>query len=71
MNLIDEETEERSVPFVASIIAAIVLGLVGVYLRFADFPYSSQVADVIFGIATIIIFLRVFAWLRVSAPRTK
>ena len=70
MKLIDEETEERSVPFVATIIGAVVIGLVGVYLRFADFPYSSQVADVIFGIAVILAFRTVFAWLKVSAPRS-
>ena len=70
MKFIDEETEERSVPFVGTIIAAIVIGFVGLYLRFADFPYSSQIADVIFGIAVIIIFYAVFSWLKVSAPRS-
>ena len=70
MKLIDEETEDRSLPFVIIIIGTIVLGLVGVYLRFADFPYSSQVADVIFGIAIILVFRTVFAWLKVPAPRS-
>ena len=70
MNLIDEETEDRSLPFVITLIGTIVLGLVGVYLRFADFKYSSQVADVIFGIAIILMFRTVFAWLRTSAPRS-
>jgi hypothetical protein len=69
MKLIDEESEERSVPFVATIIVSIVIGLVGVYLRFADFPYSSQVADIIFGIAIILVFKTVFGWLKVTAPR--
>ena len=67
--LMDEESEERSVPFVQKIIGCIVLGIVGVYLRFADFPYSSAIADVIFGIATIIVFKVVFDWLKVPAPR--
>jgi hypothetical protein len=69
--LMDEETEDRSLPFVKLIIGCIVLGLVGVYLRFADFPYSSQIADVIFGIAIIIVFKVVFGWLNTPAPRKK
>jgi hypothetical protein len=69
--LIDEETEDRSLPFVKTIIAGIVLGLVGVYLRFADFKHSSEVADVIMGIATILTIKTVFDWLKVPAPRTK
>ena len=70
MKFIDEETEDRSLPFVIKIIGALVIGLVGVYLRFVDFPYSSQVADVIMGIGTIIMFYLVFSWLKVSAPRS-
>ena len=70
MKLIDEETEERSVPFVGTIIGAIVIGFIGLYLRFADFPYSSAIADVVFGVAAIIIFAAVFSWLKVSAPRS-
>ncbi|WP_158995508.1 hypothetical protein [Mucilaginibacter sp. L196] len=63
MNLIDE-SEDKSLPYVATIIVAVVIGLVGIYLRFADFRYSSEVADVIFGIATIIIFTSVFKWMK-------
>ena len=69
MKLIDEETEDRSLPFVKTLIAGIVIAIVGLYLRFAHFPYSRQVADVIFGIAIIIIFKVVFDWLKVPAPR--
>ncbi len=69
MKLIDEETEERSVPFVGTIIGAIVIGFFGLYLRFADFPYSSQIADVILFVATVIVFYTVFNWLNVNAPR--
>jgi hypothetical protein len=63
MNLIDE-SEDKSLPYVATIIAAVVIGLVGIYLRFADFRYSSEVADVILGIATIIVFTSVFKWIK-------
>ncbi len=63
MNLIDE-SEDKSLPYVATIIAAVVIGLVGIYLRFADFRYSSEVADVILGIATIIVFTTVFKWIK-------
>ncbi len=69
MNLIDEESEDRSLPFVKVIIAGIVIGLVGIYLRFADFKYSSEIADVIMGIATIITIKTVFDWLKTPAPR--
>jgi hypothetical protein len=70
MKLIDESTEDQSLPFVSTIILAIVIGLVGVYLRFADFPHSSEVADVIMGIAIIITFRTVFNWLKVPANRS-
>ncbi|WP_179413189.1 hypothetical protein HDF19_10235 [Mucilaginibacter sp. E4BP6] len=63
MNLIDE-SEDKSLPYVATIIVAVVIGLVGIYLRFADFRYSSEVADVILGIATIIVFTTVFKWMK-------
>ena len=63
MNLIDE-SEDKSLPNVTLIIVAIVIGLVGIYLRFADFRYSSEVADVILGIATIIVFTTVFKWIK-------
>lgn len=63
MNLIDE-SEDKSLPFVATIIVAVVIGLVGIYLRFADFRYSSEIADVILGIATIIVFATVFKWMK-------
>jgi predicted permease len=63
MNLIDE-SEDKSLPYVATIIVAVVIGLVGIYLRFADFRYSSEIADVILGIATIIVFTAVFKWIK-------
>ena len=63
MNLIDE-SEDKSLPYVVTIIAAVVIGLVGIYLRFADFRYSSEIADVILGIATIIVFTSVFKWIK-------
>lgn len=40
---------------------AIIIGLVGVYLRFADFKYASAVANVILVIGTIISLKAVFA----------
>jgi chromate transport protein ChrA len=63
MNLIDE-SEDKSLPYVATIIVAVVIGLVGIYLRFADFRYSSEIADGIMGIATIIVFTSVFKWMK-------
>lgn len=69
MKLIDEETEDRSLPFVKMLIGGIVIAIIGLYLRFAGFTYAKQVADVIFGIAIIIIFKVVFDWMKVPAPR--
>jgi len=43
---------------------AIIIGLVGVYLRFADFKFASEIADVIFLIATIIVIKIVFTILK-------
>jgi uncharacterized membrane protein len=57
------QEEDKSLRYVVQLVAAIVLGLVGVYLRFADFRYASYVADVIFLIAVILAFRIVFAWL--------
>jgi len=40
---------------VAILVAVVILGIFGgVYLRFADFKFSSEIADVIFLIASII-----------------
>ena len=61
----DSVQEDKSLPFVSVIIVAIVIGLVGVYLRFADFKYSSEIADVIFFIAAVIAFRTVFAWMKI------
>jgi len=69
MKLIDEETEDRSLPFVKMLVGGIVIAIIGLYLRFAGFTYAKQVADVILGIAIIIIFKVVFDWLKVPAPR--
>ena len=63
MNLIDE-SEDKSLPYVTTIIIAVVIGLVGIYLRFADFRYSSEIADVILGIAAVIVFTSVFKWIK-------
>lgn len=64
MKLISEE-EDSSLKFVPVIIVAIVIGLVGIYLRFADFKHASEIADIIFFIAIIIVFRTVFSWLKV------
>jgi len=63
MNLIDE-SEDKSLPNVTLIIVAIVIGLVGIYLRFADFRHSSEVADLIFAVGVITAFVSVFNWLK-------
>jgi len=42
------------------LVIAIILGIIGVYLRFADFKHSSEIADVIMFIGTIIAIKTVF-----------
>jgi hypothetical protein len=43
------------------LVVAIVIGLVGVYLRFFDFKYASAIANVILVIGTAIALKAVFA----------
>ena len=43
------------------LVVAIVIGLVGVYLRFFDFKYASGIANVILVIGTAIALKAVFA----------
>jgi hypothetical protein len=64
-NKMDSIQEDKSLPFVTVIIIAIAIGFVGIYLRFAGFKYCSEIADVIFLIATVIAFRTVFAWMKV------
>lgn len=40
---------------------AIVIGLVGVYLRFAEFPYASAISNIILIIGVVISLKAVFA----------
>ncbi len=46
------------------LVVAIIIGIVGVYLRFADFQHSSLVANVILIIAVIIALKAVFTILK-------
>ena len=43
------------------LVISIVIGLVGVYLRFADFNYASAISNIILIIGTIICLKAVFA----------
>jgi len=45
-------------------ILAIVIGIVGVYLRFADFHYSSAVSNIILIIGVLLALKSVFAILK-------
>jgi hypothetical protein len=63
MNLIDE-SEDKSLPNVAIIIVATAIGLVGVYLRFADFRHSSEIGDLVMSVPIVVIFASVFNWLK-------
>jgi hypothetical protein len=57
----EKRLEEASAPrHYIILVIAIVLGLIGIYLRFADFKHSSEIADVILFIGTIIAIKTVF-----------
>jgi uncharacterized membrane protein YsdA (DUF1294 family) len=43
------------------LVIAIVVGLVGVYLRFADFRHASAVANIILALGTVIALKAVFS----------
>jgi hypothetical protein len=45
-------------------VLAIVIGIVGVYLRFADFHYSSMVSNVILIIGVLLALKSIFAILK-------
>jgi len=63
MNLIDE-SEDKSLPNVVVILAATAVGLIGVYMRFADIRHSSEIGDLIMSVPIIVIFASVFNWLK-------
>jgi len=57
----DSRLEEASAPrHYIQLVVVIVIGLVGIYLRYADFRYSSLVADAILLIAAFLMFRIVF-----------
>ena len=56
-----DRLEHASAPIhYIKLVIAIVIVIVGVYLRFADFRYSSEIANVIFIIGALWIFNIVF-----------
>ncbi|HTH82678.1 MAG TPA: hypothetical protein VL490_07065 [Mucilaginibacter sp.] len=57
MNSVEEANSERHYIL---LVVAIVIGLVGVYLRFADFKHASFVANVILAIGAGIALKAVF-----------
>jgi hypothetical protein len=46
------------------LVATIILGLVGVYLRFAEFPHATLVSNIILLIAAIVTLKAVFGILK-------
>jgi hypothetical protein len=58
MNSVEEANSERHYIL---LVVAIIIGLVGVYLRFADFKHASFVANIILAIGVGIALKTVFA----------
>ena len=61
MNATEEANSEKH--YILMVIA-IVIGLVGVYLRFADFRYNNIIANIILIIGVLIALKAVFAILK-------
>jgi len=58
MNSMQEANSERHYIL---LVIAIIIGLVGVYLRFADFKHASAVANIILAVGTGVGLKAVFA----------
>ncbi|MEO8885780.1 MAG: hypothetical protein ABI367_06930 [Mucilaginibacter sp.] len=61
MSSIQEANSERHYIL---IVIAIIIGLVGVYLRFADFKHASAVANIILAAGVVVCLKAVFAILK-------
>ncbi len=61
MNATEEANSEKH--YILMVIA-IVIGLVGIYLRFADFRYNNIIANIILIIGVLIALKAVFAILK-------
>ncbi len=61
MNKTEEANDERHYLL---LVVAIIIGIVGVYLRFADFKYSSIVANIILIIGVGVALKAVFTILK-------
>ena len=61
MNRTEEANSEKHYIL---IVIALVIGLVGIYLRFADFRYNNIVANIILVIGVLIALKAVFAILK-------
>ncbi|HEK22376.1 MULTISPECIES: hypothetical protein [unclassified Mucilaginibacter] len=47
-----------------ALILAVAIGLVGVFIRFADFHWASATGNILMGIGTILVLRAVFAILK-------
>ena len=61
MSSVQEANSERHYIL---LVIAIVIGLVGVYLRFADFKYASAVANIILVVGVVVCLKAVFAMMK-------
>jgi len=61
MSSVQEANSERHYIL---LVIAIVIGLVGVYLRFADFKYASAIANIILVVGVVVCLKAVFAMMK-------
>ena len=57
MNSMEEANSDRHYIL---LVIAIVIGLVGIYLRFADFKHASAVANIILAVGVVVCLKAVF-----------
>jgi hypothetical protein len=64
INTMNTTEEANSPSHYLLMVVAVIIGIVGVYLRFFDFRYNNIIANIILGIGVIVALKAVFAVLK-------
>jgi hypothetical protein len=64
INTMNTTEEANSPSHYLLMVVAVIIGIVGIYLRFFDFRYNNIIANIILGIGVIIALKAVFAVLK-------
>ena len=60
INTMNKTQEANSESHYKLLVIAIIIGLVGIYIRFADFPHASAVANIILVAGVVVCLKAVF-----------